>query len=145
MFAKKFIKQKTFIDEETGEIFEAIIVGKPYWEIDRGFIKVFAVGLSELVQDPELFGKAGRLLLWIIANKLSWNSYEFNMTREEVLKALKISERTYYTWLKVLVKRGIIERIGHNFYRLKPYLAIKGHTRRAEITIGSEKYEGVDF
>jgi len=142
---EKLIKRKNFIDEETGEIFEAVIIGKPYWKVDKGFIKIFAVGLQELLQDVELFGKAGKLLLWIIATKLNWNSYEFYMTREEVLKALKISERTYYTWLKVLMKRGIIERIGHNFYRLKPYLAVKGHTKKAEITIEAEKLEGVDF
>jgi hypothetical protein len=142
---KKLIKQKEFIDAETGEIFEAVIVGEPYWKSDKGFVKVFAIGLLELLRDDEIFAKAGRLLLWIIAKKLDWNSYEFFMQRNEVMKALKISQRTYYTWVRTLMKRGIIERIGANYYRLKPRLAVKGQSCLAKINVDGEKYVGVDI
>jgi len=141
----KLYKKKQFIDAETGEVFEAVIFGEPYWKADKGFVKIFAVGLKELVKNDEIIGKAARLLFWILAEKLSWNSYEFFMRPEEVIEALKISRRTYYFWLKTLIDAKILERVGANIYRLTPRLAIKGHTRKAEITIESEKYEGIDF
>jgi len=145
MANEKLVKWKRFVDEETGQVFEAIVLGQPYWHTDKGFIKVFAVGLKELVENEELIAKAGRLLLWILAEKLDWNSYEFYMTANEVVKALNISPRTYYSWLSTLLKAGILERVGANIYRLKPRLAIRGHTKKAEITIEGEKFEGVDF
>jgi len=145
MANEKLVKRKQFIDKETGEVFEAVIFGEPYWRTDKGFIKVFALGLKELVNNGELIGKAGRLLLWILAEKIGWNSYEFHMTEQEVVKALKISRATYYLWLKTLLKAGILEKIATNIYRLTPRLAIKGHTKKAEITIEDAKYQGVDF
>jgi hypothetical protein len=143
--SEKLVKQKRFIDEETGEIFEAVIVGKPYWKKDKGFIKVYTFGLEDLAKNEELIGKAGRLLLWIIAKKLNWNSYEFYLTEKEALKELGISRATYYRWLDALIKAGLIEKIAINVFRLKPYLAIKGHNCLAEINANGEKYTGVDF
>jgi len=145
MANEKLVKKKRFIDEETGEVIEAVIFGEPYWRTDRGFIKIFALGLKELVNNEEIMGKAGRLLLWILAEKIGWNTYEFYMSAKEVTKALNISQRTYYAWLNALLKAGILERVGANIYRLKPRFAIKGHTKKAEITIEDAKYQGVDF
>jgi len=145
MANEKYIKRTKLVNQETGEVIEAVIFGEPYWRTDRDFIKIFALGLKELAQNDEIIAKAGRLLLWILAEKLSWNSYEFYMTEQEVVKALKISQPTYYRWLKTLIKAGILEKIATNVYRLKPRLAIKGHTKKAEITIEAEKYQGVDF
>ena len=142
---EKLIKKKQFVDKETGEIFEAVIFGEPYWRSDKGFIKIFALGLKELVENGEIIGKAGRLLLWILAEKLNWNSYEFYITEQEAIKALKISRATYYNWLNTLLKAGILEKIATNVYRLKPRLAIKGNTKQAQITIEAEQYQGVDF
>ena len=141
----KLYKRKQFIDAETGEVFEAVIFGEPYWKADKGFVKIFALGLKELVKNDEIIGKAARLLFWILAEKLSWNSYEFYMTEKEVINALGISRATYYRWLEALIKANILEKIATNIYRLTPRLAIKGHTKKAEITIEGEKYEGIDF
>ena len=145
MANEKYFAKKRLVDEETGEVIEAIIFGEPYWRADSGFIKIFALGLKELTKNDELMAKAGRLLLWILAEKLNWNSYEFYMTEREVIKALNISRATYYRWLEALIKAGILEKIATNVYRLKPRFAIKGHTKKAEITIDAEKYQGVDF
>ena len=145
MANEKYIAKKQLLDPETGEIIETVVFGEPYWRADKGFIKIFAIGLKELVRNEELMAKAGRLLLWILAEKLNWNSYEFYMTPDEVSKALNISKRTYYMWLSTLIKAGILEKVATNIYRLKPRFAIKGHTKKAEITIKAEKYQGVDF
>jgi len=145
MANEKYIAKKQLLDPETGEIIETVVFGEPYWRADKGFIKIFTIGLKELVDNDEIIGKAGRLLLWILAEKVNWNSYEFHMTEREVVKALNISPPTYYRWLNVLIKAGILEKIATNVYRLKPRFAIKGHTKKAEITIDAEEYQGVDF
>lgn len=145
MANEKYFAKKRLVDEKTGEIIEAVIFGEPYWRTDRGFIKIFALGLKELVKNDELIAKAGRLLLWILAEKLNWNSYEFYMTEQEVIKALNISRATYYRWLETLIKAGILEKIATNIYRLKPRFAIRGNTKQAKITIEAEQYQGVDF
>ena len=142
---EKYVKKTKLVKPDTGEIIEAVIFGEPYWRSDKGFIKIFALGLKELVENGEIIGKAGRLLLWILAEKLNWNSYEFYMTEQEVIKALKISRVTYYRWLNALLKANILEKIATNVYRLKPRLAIKGNTKQAQITIEAEQYQGVDF
>ena len=142
---EKYVSRTYLVNPKTGEIIEAVIFGEPYWRSDKDFVKIFALGLKELVKNDEIIGKAARLLFWILAEKLSWNSYEFFMRPEEAVKALKISRRTYYFWLKTLIDAKILERVGANIYRLTPRLAIKGHTKKAEITIEGEKYEGIDF
>ena len=145
MANEKYIAKKQLLDPETGEIIETIVFGEPYWRADKGFIKIFTLGLKELVDNDEIIGKAGRLLLWILAEKVNWNSYEFYLTEQEAIKTLKISKATYYRWLNALIKANILEKVATNVFRLKPRLAIRGHTKKAEITIDAEKYQGVDF
>jgi len=142
---EKYVSRTYLVNPKTGEIIEAVIFGEPYWRSDKDFVKIFALGLKELVKNDEIIGKAARLLFWILAEKLSWNSYEFYMTEKEVINALGISRATYYRWLEALIKANILEKIATNIYRLTPRLAIKGHTKKAEITIEGEKYEGIDF
>jgi len=142
---EKYVSKTYLVNPKTGEVIEAVIFGEPYWRSDRGFVKVFAIGLGELAKNDEIVGKAARLLLWILAEKLSWNSYEFYMTEKEAVSALGISRATYYRWLETLIRASILERVATNIYRLTPRLAIKGHTKKAEITVEGKKYVGVDF
>ena len=145
MPSKKYVSKTQLVNPKTGEIIEAVIFGEPYWKSDKGFIKVFSVGLKELVKSDEIVGKAGRLLFWILAEKLDWNSYEFHMTEKEAMKELHISRATYYRWLETLIKKGILEKVATNIFRLKPYLAVRGNTEKAKITAEAKELEGVDF
>jgi hypothetical protein len=135
MANEKYFRNVELINPKTGEVIECTIVGEPYWRVDRGFVKIFAVGLKALVENEQLLGKAGRLLLWIISEKLNWNSYEFYLTEKEATKALKISRRTYYAWIKALIEAGILSKVATNVYRLKPYFAVKGKAKEAEIKL----------
>jgi hypothetical protein len=118
----------TFYNSETGEIIEeydrAILVGKkPY--TDRGFVKVFVAFLRDILEIEEMGSGAWRLLLYAI-EKMDYNSLEVYLDPRLVSKELGISRATYYNWLKVLLKHGILQQLDKRLFRLKPYSAVKG-------------------
>jgi predicted DNA-binding protein (UPF0251 family) len=115
------------LNKETGEIVEVIayIYGQPKAR-DKGFTKIFHVFAEEVLADPEIMKGAFRLFLYVITEKLEANRLVFYMTKEEVMKKLGISKATYYLWLKTLLSKGHLKRLGPNYYALRPYTAIIG-------------------
>jgi len=119
-------------DEETGEVLEtadrAVFVGHKAF-LDKGYIKVFVAFLRDVLENKKLGKGAWRLLLYAIDN-LDYNNLQITIVPQQAMKALDISETTFYRWLKVLLEEGYLERIATNVYRLKPYTAIKGQMRK---------------
>jgi predicted DNA-binding protein (UPF0251 family) len=115
------------LNEKTGEIVEVIayVYGYPKAK-DRDFIKVFHLFAEEVLADPDIMKGAFRLFLYIMTEKLEANRLVFYMAREEVIEKLGISKATYYLWLRALLDKGHIKRIGPNYYALKPKTAIIG-------------------
>jgi hypothetical protein len=114
-------------NRETGEIVEeyenTLIVGrKPY--SDRNFVKVFTIFLRDIVDDEMSKGPI-RLLLYIL-DHLEYNSLTFHLIPDEAIPELNIHRTTFYKWLRVLLRRGYIQKVATNVYRLRPYTAIKG-------------------
>ena len=123
----------TFYDRRTGEIVaeetRALFIGqKPY--ADRGFVKFFVAFLRDILELEALGSGAWRLLLYVVDN-LDYNSLEVYLDPQIVPKKLDISRATFYNWLGVLLKYGILERRGKRVFRLKPYTAIKGQMSKA--------------
>ena len=120
----------TFYNKETGEIYEetdrVLIIGKNPYTRDRNFIKIFVAFLIDVIQDRELGNGAWRLLLYAIQN-MDFNSLRVYMVPEETAEKLGVTKRTFYNWLRVLVKNGYLEKIATNIYRIRPYTAIKGN------------------
>jgi len=120
----------TFYNKETGEIYEetdrVLIIGKNPYTRDRNFIKIFVAFLIDVIQDRELGNGAWRLLLYAIQN-MDFNSLRVYMVPEETAEKLGVTKRTFYNWLRVLVKNGYLERIATNIYSIRPYTAIKGN------------------
>jgi DNA-binding IclR family transcriptional regulator len=81
--------------------------------------KVFHAFIKDVIRDKEL-RPALDLLVYIMSEKLEINSLRFYMTAEEVVKRLGISRDTYYRWLRTLINKGYITRIGTNYYALNP-------------------------
>lgn len=119
------------LDKRTGEIIEAnvLLIGKKPTKVDRGFVKVFIAFLEDLIEDKEISGKAVRLLLYMLKN-LNHNTLEVYINPKEAMEDLQISNFTFYTWLKQLQEKGIIEKKATNLFKLKPYTAIKGDTSK---------------
>jgi len=119
-----------FYNEHTGEIYEEIdrtlFIGKKPYVKDRNFIKVFVAFLVDVLEDRELGSGAWRLLLYTIQN-MDYNSLRVYMVPEETAEKLGVTKRTFYNWLRILLKNGYLEKIATNIYRIKPYTAIKGN------------------
>jgi CRP-like cAMP-binding protein len=117
-----------FYNSDTGEIIEeydkAIVLGrKPF--TDRGFVKIFVTFLRDILEIEEMGSGAWRLLLYVV-DKMDYNSLEVYLDPRIVPKELGISRATFYNWLKVLTKHGILQQVDKRLFRLKPYSAIKG-------------------
>jgi Fic family protein len=65
-------------------------------------------------------GHASILLAFIIVEKINTNNFKFYLTAEEVVKNLGVSRETYYKWLRALINKGYLTRIGTNYYVLNP-------------------------
>jgi hypothetical protein len=119
-----------FYNEHTGEIYEEVertlFIGKQPYIRDRNFIKVFVGFLVDVLEDRELGSGAWRLLLYAIQN-MDYNSLRVYMVPEETAEKLGATKRTFYNWLRVLVKNGYLEKIATNIYRIRPYTAIRGN------------------
>jgi hypothetical protein len=119
-----------FYNENTGEIYEEIdktlFIGKQPYIRDKNFIKVFVGFLVDVLEDRELGSGAWRLLLYAL-ERMEYNSLRVYMVPEETAEKLGVTKRTFYNWLRVLIKNGYLEKIATNIYRIKPYTGIKGN------------------
>ncbi|MFZ8859644.1 MAG: replication/maintenance protein RepL [Thermocrinis sp.] len=119
-----------FYNENTGEIYEEVertlFIGKQPYIRDKNFVKVFVAFLIDVIQDRELGSGAWRLLLHAL-EQMEYNSLRVYLVPEETAEKLGVTKRTFYNWLRVLVKNGYLEKIATNIYRIKPYTAIKGN------------------
>jgi hypothetical protein len=123
-----------FYDENTGEVLQevdrAIFIGKKAFIRDRNFVKVFVGFLSDIIEDREMGTGAWKLLLYAI-NSMDFNNLKVYLIPEEATRELGISRETFYRWLRILLKKGYIERVARYTYRIKPYTAIKGYMELA--------------
>ena len=123
----------TFYDERTGEILaeedRVVIFGrKPY--VDKGFVKFFVAFLKDMIEDEEVLKGPVRLFLYAV-ELMDYNSLEVYLVPERAIKALDISERTFYRWLSVLLRKGHMKKIATNIYRLRPFSVVKGQMSKA--------------
>lgn len=127
--ARKLVQE--LVNPETGELVKVMLIGfdKPK---DKGYVKLFTAFLADVLRDPELFGKAGKLLLYV-AEKLEYESLEVQLYYKQVCKELKIHHDTFYSWLNTLLKKGFLEKVKDkpHTYRLKVKGFVKGSFERA--------------
>jgi hypothetical protein len=118
------------VNPETGEILEldalVYLYGEDQKPKDRNFTKVFHAFLDSVFRDKEVMAGPFRLIVYVMAEKLYKDRLDFHLTFQEAKEKLGISEKTYYRWLGVLLKKGYIKRFGPNYYFLRPYTAIVG-------------------
>jgi hypothetical protein len=120
----------TFYNERTGEIYEetdkVVIVGKKPFVRDRNFVKFFVAFLIDILEDEDLGKGAWRLLIYAI-RKLEYNSLRVYMVPEETARELGVSKRTFYNWVRTLKRKGYLEKIATNIYRIRPYSVVRGN------------------
>jgi hypothetical protein len=123
----------TFYDEKTGEILaeedRVFIFGKkPY--VDRGFIKFFVAFLRDMIEDEEVLKGPVRLFLYAV-DKTNFDDLRVTIVPKEAIRDLDITKATFYNWLKVLLKKGYMEKLAVNVYRLRPFSVVKGQMSKA--------------
>lgn len=123
--ATKLLGTKDFVDPQTGEIQRFLVIAPQNVDVD--YVKVFIPFVREVIEDKDLVSKAFKLLLWIMSN-LDWNDLKVVMNSKKVCKDLGITDRTYYRWKKVLVRKGILhpDPESREIYWLRPYAVIRG-------------------
>ncbi len=118
------------VNPETGEILEVdalvYLYGERQKPKDRNFTKIFHAFLYDVFKDKEVMAGPFRLITYVMAEKLHMDRLDFHLTFQETKEKLDISEKTYYRWLGVLLRKGYIKRLGPNYYALRPYTVVVG-------------------
>lgn len=140
----RYYTELNFIDTKTGEVIRtpALILGQePSYVDTQDHVKVFVTFLQDLIVKEEITKGAIRLLLYMIKH-LEWNSLKITIIPRYVIKELRITKPTFYTWLEILIRYGIIKKIDSYTYELKPYTSIKGSQQKQKaIEMGLAKEE----
>jgi len=122
------------IDLQTGKLVAdtIILLGKRPKTYDKGYVKFFVSFLDDIIQDREVAGKPIRTLLYLVSS-LDFNTMRVYLDTKLACEELNISRASLYNHLGVLVRKGIIEKVSRNVYKLKPYSVVKGTTHEAII------------
>ena len=120
------------IDKRTGEIVvdNAMFIGRKPHYVDKGFVKIFVAFLKDVVESPKIAGKAIRLLFYMLEN-LDYNTYTMVVIPKYAMEELKITKKTFYNWINDLIEERIITKVDTYTYKLNPYVAVKGNTKKA--------------
>ena len=120
------------VNKETGEVVieDFMMIGRKPKYVDRGFIKIFVAFLSDIVENQKIAGKAIRLLFYML-ERLDYNTYTIHIIPKYAKEDLKVSYDTLYRWFEILIEEGIITKIDTYTYRLNPYVAVKGNSKKA--------------
>jgi len=120
------------VNKETGEVVipDFMMVGKKPKYIDKGFIKIFVAFLSDIVENQKIAGKAIRLLFYML-EQLDYNTYTITLIPKYAMEDLGVSRDTFYRWLNDLIEEGIITKVDTYTYKLNPYVAVKGNSKKA--------------
>ncbi len=121
-------------DAETGEVLEtvdrAVFFGHKAF-LDRGFVKIFVAFLRDMLEDPKYIKGPIRLFLYAV-ELMNYDDLQVTIVPEKAIKDLNISRRTFYRWLSANLKKGYMEKIATNVYRLRPYTVIKGQMKKVK-------------
>jgi len=120
------------VNKKTGEVVieNFMMIGRKPRYVDKGFIKIFIAFLSDIVEDKDIAGKAIRLLFYML-EQMDYNSYTIRIIPKYAMEELKVGKMTFYRWLNTLIEKGIITKIDTYTYKLNPYVAVKGNTKKA--------------
>ncbi len=119
-------------DEETGQILEtidrAVFFGHKAF-LDKGFVKIFVAFLKDMLEDPKYIKGPIRLFLYAV-DLMNYEDLQVTIVPEKAIKDLGIGRGTFYRWLSANLKKGYMEKIATNVYRLRPYTAVKGQMKK---------------
>lgn len=128
-----FQHKYSLVDNETGEVvpINIRVLGTKKDFNNAKFYKLMDTFTESIMMDKELSGKAIKLLFWIL-KQLDFGETTFILNAKYAAEELKVTERTYYNWKKVLEKKEIIKKITGDLYMLNPECVAYGNIRESE-------------
>jgi len=117
----------SILNPETGEMMDAVVYlyGGPKPK-DKDFVKVFHAFIDDVFRDKEVMAGPFRLIAYVMSEKLDRDRLDFHLTAKEATSKLNITERTFYRWLSILLRKGYLRRISPTHYALRPFTAVIG-------------------
>lgn len=135
---QQIIGKKNFIDEDTGEVIETIIVEKNVKQ-DYNFFKVWLLDLLNIL---EVVGTKKMKVVNYIFENLNTQENLFIGTHEEISKKLGVSRPVVSQTFKLLVDAGLMVKKQNGVYMLNPDIVVKGKTgKRINLLV---KYKDIE-
>ena len=121
---QKIIGKQNYINQETGEIVECVVVEKTI-ENDFNFHKVW---LNDLIGILEIIGtKKLTVIKWILDNFNDKDNTVF-FTQRGLGKELGLSTKTINETIKLLLENGFMKKVQNGVYMINPDILVKGTT-----------------
>ena len=121
---QKIIGKENFINQETGEIIECVVIEKNV-ENDFNFHKVW---LEDLIGILEIIGTKKLVIVkWILNNFNDKDNIVF-FTQRKLVKELGISIKTINETIKLLLENNFMKKIQNGVYMINPDILVKGKT-----------------
>ena len=135
---QQIIGKKKFIDEDTGEVVETIIIEKNVRQ-DYNFFKVWLLDLLNIL---EVVGTKKMKVVNYIFENLNTQENLFIGTHEEISEKLGISRPVVSQTFKLLVDAGLMIKKQNGVYMLNPDIVVKGKTgKRINLLV---KYKDIE-
>ena len=135
---QKIIGKETYINQETGDIKEMVVVDK-YVEQDFNFHKIW---LSDLLSIIEIIGTKKLKIIKHILNKMNTKDNTVYFTQRGLSKELGLSLQTVNNTIKILVESNFMRKIQTGVYQINPDIIIKGSTgKRVNLLIQYKKID----
>jgi len=123
---QKIIGKEKFINVETGEIKECIVVEKNI-EQDFNFFKVW---LLDLVNILEIVGNKKIKVINYIFNNLNTQKNLFVGTQDQISKEIGVSRVVVNQTFKILIESGLLIKKNNAVYMINPNIIVKGNTNK---------------
>ena len=124
-------QQRTFIDKDTGEIFEAEQVIKKFYGQDQ-FWKVYLMDFLQILGILE--NRQLDILVYIIKNTEPANN-TFCGTYKSIEEALNCSPRTIAKIMKKLQENKFVKKIYNSVWQVNPRIMMKGSNFKKSLLI----------
>jgi hypothetical protein len=135
---QKVIGKESYINQQTGEIIECIVVEKNI-ESDFNFHKVW---ITDLINILEIIGtKKLKIIKWLLDNFNDKDNTIF-FTQQKLSKQLGISYTIVNQTIKLLLENDFLRKIQNGVYMINPNILVKGNTsKRMNLLV---KYKEID-
>ena len=123
---QKIIGKQNYINQETGEIVETVVVEKEI-EQDFNFHKIW---LADLLNVIEIIGNKKLKVVKEILNRMNSKDNIVFFTQRNLAKELGISLQVVNSTIKILLESDFMKKIQNGVYQINPDLIIKGRTNK---------------